>query len=367
MAVGLGIHGEPGIAEDVVPSAAALARLLVDRLIDERPESASGRVAAVLNGLGCTKYEELFGLWTQVEACLDKAGLIVVAPEVGEFVTSLDMAGCSLTLAWLDDELEALWLAPVDAPVLRRGVVAAMPLAPTPDEAEAAGAPGLPEASSAARQGGACVAALLGEIADAMQVAEAELGRLDAIAGDGDHGQAMSRGSAAAAEAARLASRAGGGTAGVLARAGDAWADRAGGTSGALWGLALRSWSEALSDDAAPTPACVSAGARHALEAVTRLGGARLGDKTMVDAFEPFVVTLEAGVGAGRSLPEAWDEAALAAGRGAEGTSALSPRLGRARPLAARSLGHRDAGAVSLARCAEVAGRFIAALAGRDP
>ena len=83
MGIGLGIHGEPGIDEtDIVP-ADALARLLVGRLLGERPADCSGRVAVVLNGLGCSKYEELFVLWTGIEAELKAAGLTAVAPEVG--------------------------------------------------------------------------------------------------------------------------------------------------------------------------------------------------------------------------------------------------------------------------------------------
>jgi dihydroxyacetone kinase len=125
MGVGLGIHGEPGISEEAILPAAELAAFLVAKLLAERPAGASGRVAVVLNGLGCTKYEELFVLWTSVEAALVKAGLTIVAPEVGEYVTSLDMAGVSLTLTWLDDALERYWLAPSDAPVMRRGAIIA--------------------------------------------------------------------------------------------------------------------------------------------------------------------------------------------------------------------------------------------------
>ena len=73
MGIGLGIHGEPGIDEtDIVP-ADALARLLVGRLLGERPADCSGRVAVVLNGLGCSKYEELFVLWTGIEAELNSS------------------------------------------------------------------------------------------------------------------------------------------------------------------------------------------------------------------------------------------------------------------------------------------------------
>src|SRR5699024_7242852 len=121
MAIGLGIHGEPGIDEQPMPSAQELARILVDGVLEETPELASDRVAVVLNGLGTVKHEEMFVVWKHASRLLAEAGLTVVRPEVGEHVTSLDMAGLSLTVTRLDDELERLWLAPADAPAFRRG------------------------------------------------------------------------------------------------------------------------------------------------------------------------------------------------------------------------------------------------------
>ena len=188
-----------------------------------------------------------------------------------------------------------------------------------------------------------------GGLADALKDAEEELGRIDAQAGDGDHGQGMRRGSAAARDAVEHAVAAGAGAASALAAAGDAWADRAGGTSGAIWGLLLRAWSNALSDDAAIDDAAAVRGARLALEGVTRLGRARVGDKTLVDALVPFVETLESAAVAGEPLKSAWSAAAAAAKAAADATAQLTPKLGRARPLVERSLGHPDAGAVSLA------------------
>lgn len=359
MGLGLGIHGEPGISESEVLPASTLGAMLVDKLLAEKPAGSGPRVAAVLNGLGCTKYEELFVLWMAVQAALQRAGIDIVAPEVGEFVTSLDMAGVSLTLTWLDEELERCWLAPSDAPVLRRGaIIATEPAPPLQEDAERPLSPG--PASDRSRADGRCLADVLGQLATALHEAEAELGRIDAIAGDGDHGQGMTRGSAAAAEMATRAAAAGAGAATVLALAGDAWADRAGGTSGALWGLALRSWSTALSDEAALDAARVARGAEAALEAVMRLGRGRVGDKTLVDAFVPFVATLARGVEAGQALAPAWDSAAAASTSAAEATAQLTPKLGRARPHAQRSLGHPDAGAVSLALAARVVGRAIA-------
>ena len=87
-----------------------------------------------------------------------------------------------------------------------------------------------------------------------------------------------------------------------------------------------------------------------------RLGGAKVGDKTLVDALVPFVRVLHEQVAAGESLNIAWAAAAARATEAADATAQLTPRLGRARPLAERSLGHPDAGAVSLALCARVVG-----------
>ncbi|MBR8745203.1 dihydroxyacetone kinase family protein, partial [Nocardiopsis sp. MG754419] len=122
MAVGMGIHGEPGLGETEVPSADDLAELLVDRLIAERPSSAGGssRVALILNGLGSVKYEELFVVYRKVDRLLAGHGLAVVEPDVGELVTSFDMAGVSLTLTWLDEELERLWRSPASSPAYRK-------------------------------------------------------------------------------------------------------------------------------------------------------------------------------------------------------------------------------------------------------
>jgi dihydroxyacetone kinase len=130
IAWGLGIHGEPGVGEGALPTADELAAEMVRRVLEDAPAGAGSRVTVLLNGLGSVKYEELFVLWGAVRALLGAAGLEVVAPEVGELVTSLDMAGCSLTVTWLDDELERLWLAPADAPGFRR--TPAAPLDPTP-------------------------------------------------------------------------------------------------------------------------------------------------------------------------------------------------------------------------------------------
>ncbi|GAB7189497.1 dihydroxyacetone kinase family protein [Kineococcus sp. NUM-3379] len=359
MGIGLGIHGEPGISEEPIGTPEEIADLLVEPVLKARPEGTGQRVAVLVNGLGGTKYEELFLLYGHIAAKLRAQGYEIVAPEVGELVTSLDMAGASLTVTWLDEELETLWTAPIQCPALSRGTVIETTPAPAfvPPAEEVLDYSGTP---AEAQEAGKRVAQVVRSVAEALAGAEEELGRIDAVAGDGDHGVGMTRGSRAAAEAAAKAAAAGAGAAGVLAAAGGGWADRAGGTSGVIWGVLLHSFAEQLGDTGRPDAAAVAAGATAALEGVTRLGGAKPGDKTLVDALAPFATTLAERVGAGDDLRTAWDAAAQAATAAAEATRELRPQLGRARPLAERSLGHPDAGAVSLALVARTAGAVLA-------
>lgn len=120
MEIGLGIHGEPGIRTSELLPAREIARLLVDTVLQDAPQSAGSRAAVLVNGLGRTKYEELFVLYNDVSRLLEKAGIEAYWPLVGELVTSLDMAGCSLTLMWLDDELRELHDSPASTPAFTR-------------------------------------------------------------------------------------------------------------------------------------------------------------------------------------------------------------------------------------------------------
>jgi dihydroxyacetone kinase len=199
-------------------------------------------------------------------------------------------------------------------------------------------------------------------MAEAMAGMEEELGRIDAVAGDGDHGRGMVRGTAAASEAAAAAVDGGAGPGTVLVAAGDAWAAKAGGTSGVLWGAALAALGRRLGDDGAPSAATVVAGVRDGYDALTRLGKAQPGDKTMLDAWLPFADVLSDGVDGGQDLTTAWQAAAERAELAAQDTAALRPRVGRARPLAERSVGTPDAGAISLAACL----RTVAGVLARD-
>ena len=352
MGVGLGIHGEPGVSEEPVPTARELAGELVSRVVDELPLTNGSRVGVILNGLGATKYEELFLLWRHVEQLLTEHGLEIVDPEVGELVTSLDMAGLSLTLVLLDEELEGFWRAAADTPAYKKGDLSGSPegVARTIRTVDTADHAVLTESSDKSKEHAARLLEMLGAMEEALVAAEDELGHIDAVAGDGDHGRGMVKGIHAAKTAAGEAVSAGAGLEDTLRSAGEAWAAKAGGTSGALWGAALRSVGTSIGDQ----PDGLSDHVLHsaiasAMETIQTLGKAQLGDKTMLDALEPFVRALGQALEAGKGLGEAWETAAGAATDAAQATAELAPKIGRARPLAERSVGTPDAGATSLA------------------
>lgn len=369
MGLGLGIHGEPGLHDTSLPSAKELGQELVARVLAETPPDAGQRVAVILNGLGSTKHEELFVLWRTVAPLLRAAGYTLVMPEVGELVTSLDMAGVSLTLTWLDDELEPLWMAPAETPAYRRGTATRPQGAMTGEKTSDGGTSAAAfVATGASRDYAAACAAAIGAARTLLHDAEERLGRMDAIAGDGDHGRGMVRGVDAAAEAAAAALEAGAGAGDVLSAAGDAWADKAGGTSGVLWGAGLRAFGECIGNTAAPDGSGLAGAVNAFADRIVQLGKAEMGDKTMVDALLPFADNLTRLVAAGQEPGRAWAEAASAATAAAEATAGLLPLKGRARPLAEKSLGTADPGATSLAMIFTVMGpHFTAAATADDP
>ena len=216
----------------------------------------------LLNGLGATKYEELFGLWSHIHVLLADNDVEPVAPEVGELVTSLDMPGCSLTVTWLDDELERMWLAPADTPAFRRQDLSGEATSSSRKSGrrrDRRTAPAFPDSGTlgttavdattlemaawdpAARIAQLALAAMLA----AVQANETELGRLDAVAGDGDHGSGMVRGLTAATSAA-FHSAASGATLGPVLRearrcvGGPGWRDQ----RGAVGTAPQRAWRQ---------------------------------------------------------------------------------------------------------------------------
>lgn len=347
MEFGLGIHGEPGVKSTDWMPAKELAKNLVEAILKERPADNSKRAAVILNGLGATKYEELFLLYSHVSVLLEEAGITVVLPEIGELVTSLDMAGCSLSIMWLDSTLEELWSAPADSASFRRGNVA--PSKAPHKRIEATTSTGSTEpilASEYSHRAAVVAREALVAMEQVLVANEEHLGKLDAIAGDGDHGVGMVRGIHAAVAEAKANT---GGVGHVMVAAGNAFGDRAGGTSGILWGIFISAIGNALGNTEKVDAEKLYGALELATETLVNKSKAKLGDKTMLDTLLPFIDSLDEELGNGKNMAEAWKHASEIAQKCADATAALSPKIGRARPLAERSVGTPDPGAISMA------------------
>jgi phosphoenolpyruvate---glycerone phosphotransferase subunit DhaK len=121
MEIGIGIHGEPGRYREPLGSAAEIAERLVDPIVRDLPYGRGDRVLAFVNGMGGTPLLELYVVFGEVARILNSHGIHIERSLVGSYITSLEMAGCSITLLKLDDELVRLWDAPVRTPALRWG------------------------------------------------------------------------------------------------------------------------------------------------------------------------------------------------------------------------------------------------------
>jgi dihydroxyacetone kinase-like protein len=122
MEIGIGIHGEPGRKRMQLASAAEIAEMLVKPIVEDLPFKSGDNVLVFMNGMGGTPLIELYLMYNEVNKILAGHGIKIARNLVGSYITSLEMAGCSVTMLKLDDELTKLWDAPVKTPALRWGI-----------------------------------------------------------------------------------------------------------------------------------------------------------------------------------------------------------------------------------------------------
>ena len=122
MEIGIGIHGEPGRRRAQLGTAREIAEALIEPILGDLDFTGGDGVIAFVNGMGGTPLIELYLMYAEVAAALDKAGVGIARSLVGPFITSLEMAGCSVTLVKADEDLLRLWDAPVRTPALRWGI-----------------------------------------------------------------------------------------------------------------------------------------------------------------------------------------------------------------------------------------------------
>ncbi|MBW8723829.1 MAG: dihydroxyacetone kinase subunit DhaK [Inquilinus limosus] len=329
--LGLGIHGEAGVRRGPLQPADELVAEILQAIVSDRGLVRGDRVALLVNGLGATPPMELSIVARAALADLAGRGIAVERAWAGNFLTALDMPGCSLSLLKLDDERIALLDAPTQAPAWPGGGKIGPKRrirAPEPAPAAQDDTPPSPLAP-ALREAGRVVA-------DALVKAEAHLTDLDTRAGDGDLGASMVR----AAEAIRaLPESAWADPSRALAAVGDALRRAIGGSSGPFYATALLRASRRLAGDPTPTPATWAEAFTAAVQAIGELGGAKPGDRTMLDALHPATEAFTAAVISGKSPAEAWGICVAAAAAGTDATARMLPRLGRASYLGERAIG----------------------------
>jgi dihydroxyacetone kinase-like protein len=122
MEIGIGIHGEPGRTRMKIAPADQVAEMLLTPILEDLPFRSGDRVLAFVNGMGGTPLIELYVVYNAVNQILKGKGITIARNLVGSYITSLEMAGCSISLLRLDDEMTRFWDAPVHTPGLRWGV-----------------------------------------------------------------------------------------------------------------------------------------------------------------------------------------------------------------------------------------------------
>jgi dihydroxyacetone kinase-like protein len=121
MEIGIGIHGEPGRYREKLAPAHDVVERLATAIVEDLPYESGDNVLAFVNGMGGTPLVELYVVYRELHRFLSDRGITIARNLIGSYITSLEMAGCSITLLKLDDELTRLWDAPVDTPALRWG------------------------------------------------------------------------------------------------------------------------------------------------------------------------------------------------------------------------------------------------------
>jgi len=121
MEIGIGIHGEPGRYREKLAPASEVVQRLASAVVEDLPYTDGDQVLAFVNGMGGTPLLELYVIYNELQKFLQERGITIARKLVGSYITSLEMAGCSITLLRLDEELTRLWDAPVDTLSLRWG------------------------------------------------------------------------------------------------------------------------------------------------------------------------------------------------------------------------------------------------------
>jgi dihydroxyacetone kinase len=345
MELGLGIHGEPGVKRMQLQTADQLTEVLLGEILKHGKFGEERRVAVMVNNLGATTAMELAIVARHAVPFLENKGYTVERIYAGTFLSSLDMAGISISVLGIDDERLGLLDDPTTASawpnVLKRRPGKAEVQVATESSAKVSRSVGEDSSTETGKRVKRCIEAACRALIEA----EERLTELDRATGDGDLGVSMRR--AALAIENTIGSCPLNNVSAVLKTLGHVLQREMGGASGPLYGALFLRCGNVLERSRATGLARWVEAIDQGCEAISELGGAKRGDRTMLDALVPFVKSLQDA--RGEPSLEILQTAVGEAERGADATAQMKPRLGRSSYLGDRVLGHPDPGAKAVA------------------
>ena len=345
MELGLGIHGEPGVRRMGLQPADQLTETLLTEILKHGKFGDEKRVAVMVNNLGATTEMELAIVARHAMPFLESKGFTVERIYAGTFLSSLDMSGISISVLGVNDE----WLGLLDAATTAPAWPNALKQHPGKPEAqivaEASTQASLPTVKGVRSETGRKAGRAIVAACKALIYVEGELTELDRVTGDGDLGTNMERAARAVQDA--VGSYPLEDVSATLKALGHTLRRELGGSSGPLYGVLFLRCGSVLGNTVATGLEQWVEALDQGCRAISELGGAKLGDRTMLDALDPFVKVLKNEAGE-RPSREAVLAAVEAAERGAAATAQMKPRLGRSSYLGDRVLGHPDPGAKAI-------------------
>ena len=359
---GIGIHGEPGVRREKITTADELARRMVSALLEDLNAGEDDEVALLVNGFGGTPLMELYLLCDCAVAELSRRSVKTYRVFVGNYMTSLDMAGASISILKLDDEMKSLLDMPSVAPAFKVDGAAPMDqYVRYKEETDCVEAVSYTVESSVENvyiKDGQLTLNNLVFIVDQMSETiienEVPFCELDSFAGDGDFGMSIAKGFRQIKKEWKNILHQAKDIESFLNACSEVILEHCGGASGPIWGFAFKMAAKNANTKTYLDVKGFAQLMQAAVKGVQLIGersfgrGAVVGDKTLIDALYPCAEAWSKAAEDGASFKEGFIRSAEAAVDGAKNTEKMVARMGRAGTVGERSLGYPDAGAFAL-------------------
>lgn len=360
MEYGVGIHGEPGIQRENIPSADELAKRMTDALAEELNVTQGEEVTVLVNGFGSTPLQELYLFNYAVAKVLHEKNIRIYRNFAGNYMTSIDMLGASLTFMKMNAELKELLDQESEAPAF--SVKGHVPEIVLEEEIRECKEEDLTEESYKA-----CaevrnekitlenIVYMVETMSHCIIKNEIPFCELDSHAGDGDFGMSVAKGFRQLKKEWKELTKEHTSSIGEFLQACSmVIMEHCGGASGPIWGSAFRAAGKKADGKTELTIFEFADMMQEAVTGIQKTGeysfgrGAVVGDKTLIDALVPCADTWTACADKKETFEHAFTKAAQAAVQGAKDTEAIAARMGRAGTVGDRSIGYPDAGAYAL-------------------